>query len=90
MFAQVIQGKTSDPDGLQAAIDRWIQELAPGANGWLGTTGGTTEDGRTIAIVRFESEEAAPATASGPSRTSGGLRPQSCSTVRPRSVTALK
>ena len=59
MFAQVIQGKTSDPDGLQAAIDRWIQELAPGAIGWLGTTGGTTEDGRTIAIVRFESEEAA-------------------------------
>jgi hypothetical protein len=59
MFAQVIQGKTSDPDGLQAAIDRWIQELAPGAIGWLGTTGGTTEDGRTIAVVRFESEEAA-------------------------------
>ena len=59
MFVQIIQGKTSDPDGLQAAIDRWIQELAPGAIGWLGITGGTTEDGRTIAVVRFESEEAA-------------------------------
>ena len=59
MFAQIIQGKTSDPDGLQAATDRWLQELAPGAIGWLGITGGTTEDGRTITIVRFESEEAA-------------------------------
>jgi hypothetical protein len=59
MFAQVIQGKTSDPDGLRAATDRWIQELAPGAIGWLGITGGTTEDGRSIAVVRFESEEAA-------------------------------
>jgi hypothetical protein len=27
--------------------------------GWLGSTGGVTEDGRAIAIVRFESEEAA-------------------------------
>ena len=27
--------------------------------GWLGSTGGVTEDGRAIAVVRFESEEAA-------------------------------
>jgi hypothetical protein len=59
MFVQVIQGRTSDADGLRAAIDRWTEVLAPGAVGWLGTTGGVTEDGRTIALVRFESEEAA-------------------------------
>jgi hypothetical protein len=59
MFIQVIQGRTSDADGLRAAIDRWEKDLAPGAVGWLGTTGGVTADGRAIAVVRFESEEAA-------------------------------
>jgi hypothetical protein len=59
MFVQVIQGRTSDPEALNAAVNRWMEELAPGATGWLGTTGGVTEDGRAIAMVRFESEDAA-------------------------------
>jgi hypothetical protein len=59
MFVQIIQGKTSNPEALRAAVDRWVQDLAPGATGWLGSTGGVTEDGRFIAAVRFESEEAA-------------------------------
>jgi hypothetical protein len=59
MFAQVIQGRTTDADGVRAALDRWVQELAPGAVGWLGSTVGTTDDGTFIAIARFESAEAA-------------------------------
>ena len=59
MFVQVFQGRTSDAEGLRAALDRWMAELAPGAIGWLGSTGGTTEDGRTIEVARFESAEAA-------------------------------
>jgi hypothetical protein len=59
MFVQVIQGRTSDAKGLRAAVDRWERDIAPGAVGWLGSTGGVTEDGRAIAVVRFESEEAA-------------------------------
>ena len=59
MFVQVIQGRTSDAQGLRAAVDRWEKEIAPRAAGWLGSTGGVTEDGRAIAVVRFESEEAA-------------------------------
>jgi hypothetical protein len=59
MFAQVVQGRTSDADGVRAALDRWVQELAPGAVGWLGSTVGTTDDGTFIAIARFESAEAA-------------------------------
>jgi hypothetical protein len=59
MFAQVIQGKTSDPEALRAAGERWLQDLAQGASGWLGSTSGTTEDGRSITVARFESEEAA-------------------------------
>jgi hypothetical protein len=57
MFVQIIQGTTSDPEGLRAAGDRWIRDLAPGATGWLGSTSGVTEDGRAITVVRFESEE---------------------------------
>jgi hypothetical protein len=59
MFVQVIQGRTSDAEGLRAAVDRWESELAPGAEGWLGSTSGVTDDGRAIAVVRFESEDAA-------------------------------
>lgn len=59
MFVQVIEGRTSDPAAVKAAMDRWMEELAPGATGWLGSTGGVTADGRLIALVRFESAEAA-------------------------------
>jgi hypothetical protein len=59
MFVQVIQGQVSDAGKVRAALDRWAQELAPGASGWLGTTAGVTDDGRFIAAARFESEEAA-------------------------------
>jgi hypothetical protein len=57
MFAQIIQGKTSNQQALDAALNQWEQDLAPGATGWLGSTSGVTEDGRAIAVVRFESEE---------------------------------
>jgi hypothetical protein len=59
MFVQVIRGQVSDPEQLHAALDRWSERLAPGAQGWLGSTAGVTEDGRAIALARFESEEAA-------------------------------
>jgi len=59
MFAQVIQGRTSDAAGLRAALDKWVRDLAPGSIGWLGSTGGTTDDGRFIAVARFESADAA-------------------------------
>ena len=59
MFVQVVQGQVPDAGQARAALDRWVQELAPGATGWLGSTAGVTEDGRFIALARFESEEAA-------------------------------
>jgi hypothetical protein len=69
MFAQVMQGRTSDAQGLQTAMDRWMQELQPGATGWLGTTGGVTDDGRAIAVARFESAEAADRNSQRPEQT---------------------
>ncbi len=59
MFVQVIQGRTSDAGQVRAQLDKWVKEVAPGAVGWLGSTSGVTEDGRVIALARFESEEAA-------------------------------
>jgi hypothetical protein len=59
MFVQVIQGQVSDASKVRALMDKWNEELAPIADGWLGSTAGVTEDGRAIALVRFESEEAA-------------------------------
>jgi hypothetical protein len=59
MFVQVIQGQVADPDQVRAALDRWVAELSAGARGWLGSTAGVTEDGRFVALARFESEAAA-------------------------------
>ena len=59
MFVQIIQGRVSDPAAMRAQLDKWVRELAPGAEGWLGSTSGVTEDGRAVAVARFESKEAA-------------------------------
>jgi hypothetical protein len=59
MLVQVVHGRTSDAEALRTALDGWQRDVAPGAEGWLGTTGGTTEDGRFIGMFRFESAEAA-------------------------------
>lgn len=59
MFVQVIQGQVSDAARVRAHLDKWLAEVSPGAVGWLGSTAGVTEDGRLVALVRFESEQAA-------------------------------
>jgi hypothetical protein len=59
MFVQVIQGQVSDSAAVRERLDVWMSELAPGAQGWLGSTSGVTESGQLIALARFESQEAA-------------------------------
>lgn len=59
MFVQVIQGKAKDPAGLKKQWERWDQELKPAAKGFLGSTGGVTQNGDWIVVARFESEELA-------------------------------
>jgi hypothetical protein len=66
MFVQVIQGKVNDAEGFARQIDRWTEELQPGAKGFLGSTGGVAADGTAFAIVRFESEADAEANAARP------------------------
>ncbi|MDQ3980036.1 MAG: hypothetical protein M3314_10860 [Actinomycetota bacterium] len=59
MFVQVITAKVVDREGLSRQLDRWERELRPGAEGFLGSTSGVTDEGRFLALARFESEEAA-------------------------------
>ncbi|RYP83587.1 hypothetical protein EKO23_18405 [Nocardioides guangzhouensis] len=66
MFVQVIQGQVADAARLRARLDAWLTDLAPGAQGWLGSTGGVTADGRAVMLARFESAEAAQANSDRP------------------------
>ena len=66
MFVQVIEGRVADRDGLRRQLERWMTELRPGASGFLGTTGGVTDDGDGLAFARFESAAAAAANSERP------------------------
>ena len=66
MFVQIIEAKVRDKDKLRSQLDKWQQELAPGATGWLGSTGGVAADGTFIGAVRFESADAAKANGDRP------------------------
>jgi hypothetical protein len=59
MFIQIMEGATSRPDALRAQLDRWVAELAPGAQGWLGSTTAIDPSGDVVLTARFESAEAA-------------------------------
>ena len=59
MFVQVFQGPVSDPARVRELMDRWVAELGPSADGWLGSTAGVTDDGWFIGLARFDSESAA-------------------------------
>jgi hypothetical protein len=59
VFIQVIQGTCTDADAMHRQMDRWRDELEPGAVGWLGGTYGVTDDNEFIGIVRFDSRESA-------------------------------
>jgi hypothetical protein len=66
VFIQIIQGKCTKPDELRALADRWQTELAPGATGYLGGTYGFTDQNEMVAVIRFESREAAMANSARP------------------------
>lgn len=59
MFIQVITAKVLDEESLKRQVDRWEADVRPGAEGFLGSTSGITDDGKLIVLARFESEEAA-------------------------------
>ncbi|MEY2425129.1 MAG: hypothetical protein QOI61_701 [Actinomycetota bacterium] len=66
MFIQVVQAKTTDPEGVVRQTNKWNDEVRPGAKGFLGSTGGVADDGTMIAVVRFADEAAAKANSERP------------------------
>jgi hypothetical protein len=64
MFVQVIQGHTSDAEGMRDQLERWRNDIKPGAVGYLGSTAGIADDGTVVLIGRFDSAESAQANAS--------------------------
>lgn len=66
MFVQFIHGKVKDAEGIRKQMDKWEQNVKPGAIGFLGSTAGVTEDGQMVMAARFESEEAAQKNSSRP------------------------
>ncbi len=59
MFIQVFQGPVGDGNDARKMMADWLAHLAPGAQGWLGSTTGVTDDGMLVGVARFESREAA-------------------------------
>jgi hypothetical protein len=78
MFIQVIQGRVSDPDQLRKQLDVWERDIAPGADGWLGSTSGVTDDGTSVAVVRFESKAKADANSARPEQDAWWRETASC------------
>ena len=66
MFAQVIHGRVNDADAVEQQAEVWDRDIRPGAAGFLGATSGVADDGEFIAVVRFESAEAAQANSDRP------------------------
>ena len=82
MFVQVIQGHVSDAAQVRVQLDRWVEEVAPGAVGWLGALG-VTDDGRLVALARFESDEAARQNSDRPEQTAWWEQTATLSTDEP-------
>lgn len=78
MFVQLIVGRVADAAGLRHQWEGWHRELAPGAAGWLGSTGGITTDGRFVLAVRFTSQEAARSGSGRSERAAWWSRTRAC------------
>ncbi len=66
MFVQVVRGKVKDGERLRSQAEAWEREVRPRAIGFLGSTGGITDDGDFIVLARFEDEESAKANSALP------------------------
>lgn len=78
MFVQIIEGRAADAEGLARQGETWQAELRPGAAGFIGSTSGTSPDGRAITIARFESEAAARANSDRPEQGAWWAETEKC------------
>jgi len=75
---QIIQGTCHDSAALRRQIDMWRRELGPKAEGWLGGTYGITDDNTFVAMVRFESKEAAARNSTRPEQGAWWAQTEKC------------
>ena len=68
----------ADAERLRQQLDRWNQGLRPGAVGFLGTTGGVTDDGRGMFPARFDSAAEAKANGDRPEQGKWWAETASC------------
>jgi hypothetical protein len=78
VYVQIIEGHAADRAGMERLMQRWVAELRPGATGFLGTTAGVAADGRAIAVVRFESADAARANSDRPEQSRWWAEMEKC------------
>jgi hypothetical protein len=78
MFIQVIQGTCRDADRLHQLSDEWRDTLGSSVAGWLGGTYGVTDEGQFVAVVRFESRDAAMQNSNRPEQGAWWSRMQEC------------
>jgi hypothetical protein len=78
MFVQIIEGPVSDAEQLRRQMERWRDDIRPGASGFLGSTAGLTPDGTGVVIARFESEDAARSNAARPEQDAWWAETEKC------------
>lgn len=78
MFIQVIEGKVANQRRFREQLARWATDLMPGAYGYLGSTGGITEDGTCVLVVRFASEDDARSNSDRPEQGAWWAETKTC------------
>jgi len=78
MFIQVIEGRSSMPEAVHRQIEVWERELRPGADGFLGSAGGCTDDGMCLIVARFEDRDAAMRNSSRPEQSEWWRQTEQC------------
>ena len=80
MFVQIFEGNTDDPQAVRDRVERWEREVRPGAIGYLGSTGGVTDDGRVVMLARFTDRAAAEANSARPEQSAWWAEVEQCFT----------
>jgi hypothetical protein len=78
MFIQVFKGKVGDEAAARRTLERWREDVMPGATGFLGSTTGVTADGILVGLARFESRDAAMTNSARPEQDAWWAEMEKC------------
>ena len=92
MFVWLLEAQATDPGEVGRQLGRWTSEFGE-TPGYLGATGGVTDDGRFLLLVRWESEDAGNELLMRPEQQAWYVEFQKASTVTsisPRRVMSVR